>query len=134
MKMTLGIALVAVALVVPAFAQEQAAIPDAALRAFFVSPHKDMPPIQTLINLYLRDCVASGRKLAFLCDEIGVYLHGFFRLTARENSSTFRTRLYFSSIRNLGLVVRVGNIPSASMLFGNSSILLVLSPILHMAC
>src|SRR5512134_1400780 len=86
-KMTLGIALVAVALVVPAFAQEQAAIPDAArgqalarrwcaachlvklrlatidpptftaiandpsktpdyLRAFFVSPHKDMPPIQ----------------------------------------------------------------------------------------
>ena len=87
MKMTLGIALVVVALVVPAFAQDQGASPDAArgqalarrwcaachlvalrlthidpptftaiandstktpdyLRAFFVSPHKDMPPIQ----------------------------------------------------------------------------------------
>ena len=87
MKMTLGIALVAFALIIPAFAQEQDATPNAArgqalarrwcaachlvqlrltaidpptftaiandpskspdyLRVFFVSPHKDMPPIQ----------------------------------------------------------------------------------------
>jgi len=86
-KMTLGIALVVFALVVPALAQDQDAIPNAArgqalarrwcaachlvqlrlttidpptftaiandpgktpdhLRVFFVSPHKDMPPIQ----------------------------------------------------------------------------------------
>ena len=87
MKLTVGIALMVVVLVVPAFAQDQGALPDATrghalarrwcaachlvalrltnidpptfmaiandptktpayLRTFFVSPHKDMPPIQ----------------------------------------------------------------------------------------
>ena len=98
MKMTLGIALVVFALVVPAFAQDQDAIPNAArgqalagrwcapchlvqlrlttidpptfsaiandpgktpdhLRVFFVSPHKDMPPIQ-LTSPQIEDLIA----------------------------------------------------------------------------
>lgn len=98
MKMTLGMALVVVALVVPTFAQDQGAHPDAArgqalarrwcgachlvalrvttidpptftaiandatktpdhLRTFFVSPHKDMPPIQ-LTAAQIEDVIA----------------------------------------------------------------------------
>ena len=98
MKMTLGIALLVFALIVPAFAQDQGASPDAArgqalarrwcaachlvalrltnidpptftaiandstktpdyLRRFFVSPHKDMPPIQ-LTAAQIEDFIA----------------------------------------------------------------------------
>ncbi len=98
MRLTLGIALVVVALVVPVLAQDKETLPDAArgqalarrwcaachlvalrvttidpptftaiandptktaeyLRTFFVSPHKDMPPIQ-LTALQIEDVIA----------------------------------------------------------------------------